>query len=80
MNFLPGFNAIEALTAESVEAVFQDVLASTGMKLGQVMPVYRLFVAGRMQGPGMFDVSALLGKDEVTARIQAGLEYGKAWD
>ena len=29
------------------------------------MPLYRLFVAGRMQGPGMFDVSALLGKEEV---------------
>ena len=32
------------------------------MKIGQVMPLYRLFVAGRMQGPGMFDVSTLLGK------------------
>jgi hypothetical protein len=29
--------------------------------------LYRLFVAGRMQGPGMFDVSALLGKEEVAA-------------
>ena len=30
--------------------------------MGQVMPIYRLFVAGRMQGPGMFDGSAWLGR------------------
>jgi hypothetical protein len=43
------------------------------------MPLYRLFVAGRMQGPGMFDVSALLGKDEVILRLQAGLQHCRAW-
>jgi hypothetical protein len=45
----------------------------------QVMPIYRLFVAGRMQGPGMFDVSTLLGADEVIARLRAGLERCAAW-
>ena len=49
------------------------------MKVGQVMPVYRLFVAGRMQGPGMFDVSALLGKEEVIARLKAGLDLCASW-
>ena len=43
------------------------------------MPLYRLFVAGRMQGPGMFDVSTLLGKNEVIARLKAGLERCMAW-
>jgi len=52
---------------------------TAGMKGGQVMPLYRLFVAGRMQGPGMFDVSALLGKEEVVARLKAGLEHCRAW-
>lgn len=65
--------------AHGLEAAFNDVLQANGLKIGQVMPLYRLFVAGRMQGPGMFDVSALLGKDEVTARLQAGLERCRAW-
>lgn len=61
------------------EAALNEVLRETGLKTGQVMPLYRLFVAGRMQGPGMFEVSALLGKEEVLLRLRAGLERCMAW-
>lgn len=61
------------------EAAFQQTLSDTGLKVGQVMPLYRLFVAGRMQGPGMFEVSALLGRQEVINRLKAGLEHCRAW-
>lgn len=71
--------AVVPFDAPGLEAAFNEVLQANGLKIGQVMPLYRLFVAGRMQGPGMFDVSALLGKDEVTARLQAGLERCRAW-
>jgi glutamyl-tRNA synthetase len=66
-------------TAAEFEAAFHQVLQDHGAKVGQVMPLYRLFVAGRMQGPGMFDVSALLGREEVAARLNAGLEHCRAW-
>lgn len=69
----------QARTAAEYERAFAAVLQSTGLKVGQVMPLYRLFVAGRMQGPGMFDVSELLGRDEVVARLKAGLELCRAW-
>ena len=68
-----------SFTAKDLEPAFNEVLQAHGMKVGQVMPLYRLFVAGRMQGPGMFDVSALLGKEEVTTRLKAGLELCRAW-
>lgn len=71
--------AVAPFDAHGLEAAFNEVLQANGLKIGQVMPLYRLFVAGRMQGPGMFDVSALLGKDEVSARLQAGLERCRAW-
>ena len=70
---------MEPFTPEALEAAFNTVLAGKGMKTGQVMPVYRLFVAGRMQGPGMFDVSALLGREEVIARLKAGLALCVSW-
>ena len=70
---------LEPFTPEALEAAFNTVLAGKGMKTGQVMPVYRLFVAGRMQGPGMFDVSALLGREEVIARLKAGLALCVSW-
>lgn len=71
--------AIGTFSAPELERVFNEVLASSGMKVGQVMPLYRLFVAGRMQGPGMFEVSALLGREEVVARLKAGLQHCRTW-
>ncbi len=64
---------------ERIEAAFNAVLKERGMKIGQLMPLYRLLVAGRLQGPGMFDVSALLEREEVIARLKAGLELCRAW-
>lgn len=71
--------ALRPFDAATLETAFNEVLQAHGMKIGQVMPLYRLFVAGRMQGPGMFDVSALLGKEEVIRRLKAGLEHCRAW-
>jgi glutamyl-tRNA synthetase len=67
------------LKPTELEQVFNTVLAAHGMKIGQLMPLYRLFVAGRMQGPGMFDVSALIGKDELIARLNAGMDHCATW-
>jgi glutamyl-tRNA synthetase len=77
--FIARLEALVDWTPAALEANFTEVLQATGTKIGQVMPLYRLFVAGRMQGPGMFDVSALLGRDEVIARFKAGLEHCRAW-
>ncbi|MBL7980784.1 MAG: glutamate--tRNA ligase [Flavobacteriales bacterium] len=77
--FIERLEALVDWTPAALEATFTEVLQATGTKIGQVMPLYRLFVAGRMQGPGMFDVSALLGRDEVIARFKAGLEHCRAW-
>ena len=71
--------ALNTFRAQELERVFNEVLTTSGMKVGQVMPLYRLFVAGRMQGPGMFEVSALLGREEVVARLKAGLQHCRAW-
>ncbi len=77
--FIVAIDAAQASEAGHFETAFNAVLAEKGLKIGQVMPLYRLFVAGRMQGPGMFDVSALLGKEEVMTRLQAGLALCRAW-
>jgi glutamyl-tRNA synthetase len=64
---------------QGFESSFNSVLQAHNMKVGQVMPLYRLFVAGRMQGPGMFDVSELLGPEEVINRLKAGIEHCRTW-
>ncbi|MBL7951352.1 MAG: glutamate--tRNA ligase [Flavobacteriales bacterium] len=70
---------LSTFSAAELEGAFNGVLQQQGLKVGQLMPIYRLFVAGRMQGPGMFDVSALLGKEEVVARLKAGLQHCASW-
>ena len=77
--YIERLSTLAPFLPSALEPAFNEVLQAQGLKIGQVMPLYRLFVAGRMQGPGMFDVSALLGKDEVVARLRAGLEICRAW-
>jgi glutamyl-tRNA synthetase len=43
--------------------------------MGEVMPVLRLALAGTMQGPTIFDMMALLGKEKSVARIKKSLNY-----
>lgn len=77
--FIGKVEGLGAATAPLMEQAFNTVLEELSLKMGQLMPVYRLCVAGRMQGPGMFDVSALLGREEVLVRLKAGLNAGAAW-
>lgn len=77
--YIAKLEAMAELTPAALETAFNEVLGAHGLKVGQVMPLYRLFVAGRMQGPGMFEVSTLLGRDEVLARLKAGLERCRGW-
>ena len=77
--FVSRLEAKQPGTNAEFQAIFEDLLQEKGMKIGQVMPPYRLFVAGTMQGPGMFDVSALLGSTEVAVRLKAGLDLCREW-
>ena len=43
-------------------------------KLGDVMNAFRLCLVGEGKGPGMFDISAFLGKEETLKRIDAAIE------
>jgi glutamyl-tRNA synthetase len=78
-DYITRMGALATWDAAALETTFNDVLKQHTMKVGQLMPLYRLFVAGRMQGPGMFEVSVLLGREEVLLRLQAGIDHCRAW-
>ena len=48
-----------------------------GYKLGDVMNAFRLVLVGIGKGPGMFDISAFLGKEETLRRIRRAVEVLK---
>jgi glutamyl-tRNA synthetase len=55
--------------AASLEACVRDVAEEAGVKLGKLAQPLRAALTGRTTSPGIFDVLALLGRDESLARI-----------
>src|SRR5690606_4546717 len=59
--------AVTDWTAANVEAVVREHANATGAKLGQVAQPLRAALTGRATSPGLFDVMAVLGRDETLA-------------
>ena len=71
---------LESLDDFSIEHQEQVVMAwveEKGYKLGDVMNAFRLVLVGIGKGPGMFDISAFLGKEETLRRIHRAVEILK---
>ena len=64
---------IDDFSAEGQEAIVMPWVESKGYKLGDVMNAFRLCLVGEGKGPGMFDISAFLGKDETLHRISTAI-------
>lgn len=64
---------IAEFSAVNIESAFKGYLEEKGLGIGAVLLPYRLSVTGVGAGPGMFDVSAFLGKEEVLSRMKQNL-------
>ena len=60
---------IEDFSKENTEAVVRAWIEANGYSLGQVMNTLRLALVGAGKGPGMFDVTEFLGREECIKRI-----------
>jgi glutamyl-tRNA synthetase len=60
---------LDSWSAEATEQAVREVSEARGVKLGQVAQPLRAALTGRATSPGIFDVLALLGRDESLARI-----------
>jgi glutamyl-tRNA synthetase len=66
---LPGFAALGEWSAAATEGVVRGYAEQTGLKLGKVAQPLRAALTGRSTSPGVFDVLAVLGRDESLGRI-----------
>ncbi len=66
--------ALAEWDAASVEAAIREVAEARGVKLGKLAQPLRVALTGRTTSPGIFDVLALLGRDETLARIADQVE------
>ncbi|MGB1508157.1 MAG: glutamate--tRNA ligase, partial [Crocinitomicaceae bacterium] len=66
---------LDSFDADTIESSFKEFLSSNELGFGAVLLPFRILVTGVGAGPGMFDIAAYLGKDEVLSRMNKGLNY-----
>jgi glutamyl-tRNA synthetase len=67
---IPRLQAIEDWGAATSEAVLRAYAEENGLKLGAVAQPLRAALTGKTTSPPIFDVLAVLGKDESLARLR----------
>ena len=65
---------ISDFSVEGQESVVKAWVEQQGYKLGDVMNAWRLTLVGEGKGPGMFDISAFLGKEETLRRMRRAVQ------
>lgn len=65
---------IDDMTSANAEKIVLEWIENNGYHLGNVMNAFRLAVVGACRGPHMFDITELMPKEEVTARIRRAID------
>ena len=65
---------IDDFSVEGQETVVKQWIEAKEYKLGNIMNAWRLALVGEGKGPGMFDISAFLGKEETIRRMLKAIE------
>ncbi len=66
-------NTLNDYSAEQIEGTIKAFLEEKELGMGQVMTAVRLALVGSGMGPGVMDIMALLGKEEVNRRIETAI-------
>ncbi|MBO5058389.1 MAG: glutamate--tRNA ligase, partial [Prevotella sp.] len=65
---------IDDFSIENQEKIVEEWIAAKEYKLGNIMNAWRLCLVGEGKGPGMFDISAFLGKEETISRMKRAIQ------
>jgi len=63
-----------SIDAVTFEAQFKTLMEEKNLKAGDVMLPFRIMLVGGKFGPHVFDIAALLGKEETIKRVELALE------
>lgn len=62
--------SINNFTTESIQSTIKNLITTNEIGFGKVMMPLRLALVGALQGPEVFDIMFLIGKDESIRRIE----------
>jgi glutamyl-tRNA synthetase len=65
---------INDFTPEKTEEIVKEWITSKEYNLGGIMNAFRLSIVGEPKGPHMFDIIAVIGKDETIERLKKAIE------
>jgi glutamyl-tRNA synthetase len=77
--FTEKFTDIPEWNAYNLETVFKELAVSQQIKPGELQLPFRIMLVGEKSGPPVFDIAALLGKNETTKRIDSLLAQTGNW-
>ncbi|MCM2358992.1 MAG: glutamate--tRNA ligase [Geobacteraceae bacterium] len=69
---------LDPFSGEGVEAAFKEICAEQGIKMGQLGPPVRVALCGGTTSPSIFEVIAVLGREDALQRIARALAFIKA--
>lgn len=64
---------IDDFGAENTEEIVKAWITANEYNLGVIMNAFRLSLVGEPKGPHIFDITAIIGKDETIARIRKAI-------
>lgn len=71
------FSLMTLWNQHGIEHTFKEMAAASRLKPGDLMFLYRMMLVGGKFGPGVFDISSILGKEETIKRIEHTLSLMK---
>jgi glutamyl-tRNA synthetase len=67
--------SLPRLDEASIEQVFQQLLAETGLKLGAIAQPARVALTGDTVSPGIHQIMAILGRERVLSRLSQAMAW-----
>lgn len=61
-------------TAENLQKEIKEWITNSNTGFGKVMQPFRLSLVGAMQGPDVFEIAALIGREETLKRLKFAME------
>lgn len=78
----PNFEALATLVesanpfdAPTLEEAVKTLMTERSLKMGEVMPLLRIALAGTMQGPGVYEMMVVLGRERTVERLRRAFDY-----
>jgi glutamyl-tRNA synthetase len=77
-NFIQELESIPEWSAAFIENGFKTIASVCGIKPGELQLPFRIMLVGGKFGPPVFDIAAIIGKEETIRRIRFALPHFKS--